>query len=105
MQMRAEDEPVLRTVNAMLFAVMTADLVQLKQYFQISGKAQATGWQLHLVPRDAVLAQWLASVEVQGAQFVQFVQLQEARGDSSEIRIQGASAEQKLSDADAALFR
>ena len=54
---------------------------------------------------DAVLAQWLASVEVQGAQFVQFVQLQEARGDSSEIRIQGASAEQKLSDADAALFR
>ena len=105
MQMRAQDEPVLRTVNAMLFAVMTADLVQLKQYFQISGKAQATGWQLHLVPRDAVLAQWLASVEVQGAQFVQFVQLQEARGDSSEIRIQGASAEQKLSDADAALFR
>ena len=105
MQMRAQDEPVLRTVNAMLFAVMTADLVQLKQYFQISGKAQATGWQLHLVPRDAVLAQWLASVEVQGAQFVQFVQLQEARGDSSEIRIQGASAEQKLRDADAALFR
>ena len=105
MQMRAEDEPVLRTVNAMLFAVMSADLVQLRQFFEVSGKAQASGWQMHLVPRDPMLAQWLASVDLQGGQFVREVKLQEARGDSSIIRIQDAAAEQTLRDADVALFR
>ena len=105
MQMRAEDEPVLRTVNAMLFAVMSADLVQLRQFFEVSGKAQASGWQMHLVPRDPMLAQWLASVDLQGGAFVREVKLQEARGDSSVIRIQEATAEQTLRDADAALFR
>ena len=94
MQMRAEDEPVLRTVNAMLFAVMSADLVQLRQFFEVSGKAQASGWQMHLVPRDPMLAQWLASVDLQGGAFVREVKLQEARGDSSVIRIQDATAEQ-----------
>ncbi|MBF5006422.1 outer membrane lipoprotein carrier protein LolA [Diaphorobacter sp. NR2-3-3-1] len=105
MQMRAEDEPVLRTVNAMLFAVMSADLVQLRQFFEVSGKAQASGWQMYLVPRDPMLAQWLASVDLQGGAFVREVKLQEARGDSSVIRIQEATAEQTLRDADAALFR
>lgn len=105
MQMRADDEPVLRTVNAMLFAVISADLVQLRQFFEISGKAQASGWQLRLVPRDPMLAQWLASIELQGGQFVREVHLQEARGDSSLIRIQGAEAASKLSDAEAAQFR
>ncbi|QIL80963.1 outer membrane lipoprotein carrier protein LolA [Diaphorobacter sp. HDW4A] len=105
MQMRAEDEPVLRTVNAMLFAVMSADLVQLRQFFEVSGKAQASGWQMHLVPRDPMLAQWLASVDLQGGAFVREVKLQEARGDSSVIRIQDATAEQALRDVDVALFR
>ena len=105
MQMRAEDEPVLRTVNAMLFAVMSADLVQLRQFFEVSGKAQANGWQMHLVPRDPMLAQWLSSVDLQGAQFVREVRLQEARGDSSVIRIQDAAAAQSLRDAEVQWFR
>ncbi|MPM39911.1 hypothetical protein SDC9_86547 [bioreactor metagenome] len=104
-QMRAEDEPVLRTVNAMLFAVMSADLVQLRQFFEISGKVQASGWQMHLVPRDPMLAQWLAAVDLQGAQFVREVRMQEARGDSSVIRIRDAAAQQALNDADQAWFR
>lgn len=102
MQLNATDEPVLRTVNAMLFAVMAADLSQLEQHFEISGQASAAGWKLRLVPRDAMLVQWLKEVELQGQQFVQEVRLQEARGDSSLIRIQGAKSERVLSVEDAA---
>ncbi len=105
MQMRAEDEPVLRTVNAMLFAVMSADLVQLHHFFEVSGKAQASGWQMRLLPRDPMLAQWLASIELEGGQFVREVRLQEARGDSSLIRIEGAEAASQASDAELAQFR
>ena len=104
MQMKAQDEPVLRTINAMLFAVMAADLAQLSQYFEVTGQVQASGWKLHLVPRDPMLAQWLQSVDLRGQQFVQEVLLQEARGDRSQIQIQNPSAEQTLRAQDASLF-
>ena len=104
MQMKAQDEPVLRTINAMLFAVMAADLAQLSQYFEVTGQVQAAGWKLHLVPRDPMLAQWLQSVDLRGQQFVQEVLLQEAREDRSQIQIQNPSAEQTLRAQDASLF-
>ena len=104
MQMKAQDEPVLRTINAMLFAVMAADLAQLGQYFEVTGQVQASSWTLHLVPRDAMLAQWLQAVDLRGQQFVQEVQLQEARGDRSQILIQNPAAEQALRAQDASLF-
>lgn len=104
MQIKAQDEPVLRTINAMLFAVMAADLAQLGQYFEVSGQVQGSNWKLHLVPRDAMLAQWLQSVDLSGQQFVQEVQLQEARGDRSQIFIKNPVAEQALQAQDASLF-
>lgn len=104
MQMKAQDEPVLRTINAMLFAVMAADLAQLGQYFEVSGQVQGSSWKLHLVPRDAMLAQWLQSVDLSGQQFVQEVQLQEARGDRSQIFIKNPVATQSLQAQDASLF-
>lgn len=104
MEMKAQDEPVLRTINAMLFAVMAADLAQLSQYFEVTGQVHSIGWKLHLVPRDAMLAQWLQAVDLSGQQFVQEVQLQEARGDRSQILIQNPAAEQALRAQDASLF-
>lgn len=103
-QMRAQDEPVLRTVNAMLFAVMSANLTELAQHFEVSGQVAANGWSLHLVPRDPTLAQWLSAVDLQGNQFVQEVRLQEARGDASVIRILAPVAENALRPQDAAQF-
>ena len=35
-------EPVLRTVNAMLFAVMSANLAELTQHFEVTGQVAAT---------------------------------------------------------------
>lgn len=104
MQMRAQDEPALRTVNAMLFAVMSANLTELAQHFEVTGQVAPKGWSLHLVPRDPTLAQWLAAVDLQGNQFVQEVKLQEARGDSSLIRILAPVAENALRPQDAAQF-
>lgn len=104
MQMRAQDEPVLRTVNAMLFAVMSANLAELAQHFEVTGQVVAKGWSLHLVPRDPTLAQWLSAVDLQGNQFVQEVRLQEARGDSSLIRILAPVADSALRPQDAVQF-
>lgn len=104
MQMRAQDEPVLRTVNAMLFAVMSANLAELAQHFEVTGQVNSKSWTLHLVPRDPTLAQWLSAVDLQGNQFVQEVKLQEVRGDASMIRILSPGAENALRPQDAAQF-
>lgn len=104
MQMRAQDEPVLRTVNAMLFAVMSANLAELAQHFEVTGQVNSKSWTLHLVPRDPTLAQWLSAVDLQGNQFVQEVKLQELRGDASMIRILSPGAENALRPQDAAQF-
>lgn len=103
-QIRAQDEPVLRTVNAMLFAVMSANLTELAQHFEVTGQATPKGWSLHLVPRDPTLAQWLTAVDLQGNQFVQEVKLREARGDSSVIRLVDPVAENAMRPQDAAQF-
>lgn len=103
-QIRAQDEPVLRTVNGMLFAVMSANLTELAQHFEVTGQVTPKGWSLHLVPRDPTLAQWLTAVDLQGNQFVQEVKLREARGDSSVIRLVEPVAEKALRPQDAAQF-
>jgi len=103
-QIRAQDEPVLRTVNAMLFAVMSANLTELAQHFEVTGQVMPKGWSLHLMPRDPMLAQWLTAVDLQGSQFVQEVKLREARGDSSVIRLVDPVAENAMRPQDAAQF-
>jgi len=83
----AKDEPGLRAINEMLFALMAADLQALAQRFRIEGELiGAERWRLVLVPRDAALAQWVTRIELEGDRFVRSVQMQEAQGDSSIIR-------------------
>lgn len=103
-QMNTSEEPALRTVNAMLFAVMSADVQQLEAMFEVSGQIQGQEWTLHLTPKDALLAGWLESIDVQGQAFVRRVVLQEVRGDRSEIHLLDAASSAELPPADAALF-
>lgn len=83
----ARDEPGLRAINEMLFALMAADLQALAQRFQVEGELVGSDrWRLVLVPRDAVLSQWVKRIELDGDRFVRGVRLQEAQGDVSSIR-------------------
>ncbi|QBK05256.1 outer membrane lipoprotein carrier protein LolA [Hylemonella gracilis] len=104
-QLDAREEPGLRAINALLFALMAADLDRLAERFHIEGQAGgASDWRLVLTPRDAALAQWLARVELQGERYVNSVTLTEARGDESVIRFSAQSTAAQLSPAESARF-
>lgn len=104
-KVEARDEPGLRAVNEMLFALMAADLQTLAARFRIEGELQgAAGWRLVLTPREAALAQWLARVELEGERFVRSVKLAEAQGDASVIRFSEHAIAQSLSREEAARF-
>ena len=91
----AHDEPGLRMVNELLFALIRADLAVLTARFYIEGSLQRGDvWQLTLTPRDEMLAQWLTRAELEGDDHVRIVRLDEVRGDSTLIRF----GEQQVGD-------
>lgn len=108
-QLDAREEPGVRAVNALLFALMAADLETLSQRFHIQGTVvgeatAAQDWRISLSPRDAALAQWLSRVELQGDRFVRSATLIEARGDESLIRFSAQATAERLSPAEVLRF-
>lgn len=97
-------EPGLRAVNEMLFALIAADLSALALRFRIDGEERAAGWKVMLVPRDATLAPWIRSIELDGDRHVNGVRITEASGDSSQIRFSRQQAGQALTREEEARF-
>lgn len=97
-------EPGLRAVNEMLFALIAADLSALTPRFRIDGEERGTGWKVVLVPRDATLAQWIKRIELDGDRHVNEVRITEAGGDSSQIRFSRQQAGPALTREEEARF-
>jgi hypothetical protein len=101
--MDAQAEPALRQVNELVFSLLSADLDALATRFSIEGQSVgATGWTLTLTPRDANVAKFLAKATLTGDRFVQSVRIDEARGDSTQIRFSRQASSDTLTPADAA---
>lgn len=96
------EEPGLRAINEILFAVMAADLAVLQTRFTIGGELVGNdAWSLVLLPPDAMAARWLSRVELDGDRHVQRVRFEDAQGDVTEIRFSAQSKAQALSSAEA----
>ena len=100
----AREQPVLRLVNRMLFALMAADLAVLQEGFRDEGLVGATGWRLTLAPRDAPLSQWVSRIDLEGDRHVDSVRLAEPQGDATEIRLSRQSAGEALTADEEARF-
>lgn len=101
----ARDEPGLRAINELLFALMAADLPALVQRFRIEGELQgAEGWRLRLTPREAAVAQWVSRVELEGDHNVRSVRLAESQGDTSNIRFSALATAASLTREEALRF-
>ena len=99
----AQAEPGLRQVNELVFSLLSADLDALSGRFVVEAQAVGTaGWTLTLTPRDANVARFLAKATLSGDRYVQSVRIDDARGDTTQIRFSRQSASEALSAADAA---
>jgi hypothetical protein len=100
----AGEEPALRAISETLFALLAADLPALAQRFLVEGHAGRDAWHLRLVPRDALLARWLARVELEGDRHLRSVRLAEASGDQTQIRLARHAGGTVLAPAEEAQF-
>ena len=102
----AQAEPGLRQVNELVFALLSADIEALVARFVVQVEALGPGgWTMTLTPRDAQLAGFLARATLTGDRFVQGVRIDEARGDSTQIRFSHQRPSAALDAADAARLR
>jgi len=101
----AKQEPTVRTVNAVLFALLAGDFSQLEKFFDSEGTIHDNEWRVTLKARDPGLAKVIGSIALEGGAYVKRVQLQEANGDGTQIVFTAIqTGESAMSADEAALF-
>lgn len=96
-ELDARQQPALRSVNAVMFALMSGDVQALSSQFNVQATREAQGWRLYLTPKSAMLAKAFQSLALQGDRYVRQVEIVEANDDRTHIRFS------ELSDAPASL--
>ena len=82
----ARQQPALRSVNAMMFALVSGDVAALSSRFETQVEAlPGNGWKLALKPRSAALAQAFSRIVLSGDRYVRAVEIEEANGDRTKL--------------------
>ncbi|GAB3745815.1 outer membrane lipoprotein carrier protein LolA [Lysobacter olei] len=82
----ARQQPALRSVNAMMFALMSGDVQTLTARFSVQATLLAdNGWRLVLTPKPGAMAQAFQRVTLEGDRYVRRVDIEERSGDRTQL--------------------
>jgi hypothetical protein len=105
MRLDAKQEPTVRMINGLLFAVLTGDLNQLETRFDLDAAIHNNSWSVALKAREPALAKVIGSITLQGDAYVKNVAISEASGDRTTIIFSAVETGDAAMTADeAALF-
>ena len=105
MRLDAKQEPAVRMINSVLFALLAGDLGQIEKLFDVDGAIHDNSWRVTLKAREPALARAISSVALEGGAHVANITISEASGDRTSIvfsKIQ--TGEGAMSVDEAALF-
>jgi hypothetical protein len=85
LRMDARQEPAVRMINSVLFALLGGDLEPLEKIFQIDGVVQEKSWSVTLKPRDAGFGKVISTIALDGGVYVRRIVISETSGDRTEI--------------------
>lgn len=81
-EMDSRQQPALRTINAVMFALMGGDVAVLAERFEAKATLSPQGdWRLVLVPRADAIAQAFERVTLEGDRHVRRVEMNDRGGD------------------------
>jgi hypothetical protein len=101
---RLRDVPGLAQVSRVLRALFGADTAVLQEHFEITLRGDTAKWELELKPRQAQLAQVITALQVSGGRFVEAIRMEEAGGDTTQIRFRNPQAAAAPDAAELQLF-
>ena len=85
LRLEAKQEPAVRMINSILFALLAGDLGQLEKLFDIEGAAQEKSWSVTLKAREPGLAKAVGSIALDGGVYVHTIVINETSGDRTQI--------------------
>lgn len=87
--------PGLAQIGRIFRAMLGANAVAMREYFNVAVQGDTGKWEIDLKPRQLQLAQFLTGLQLGGGRFVESIRIGEAGGDTTQIRFrntQGAAA-------------
>ena len=85
MRLNAQQEPTLRLIYSILFAVLAGDLGQLEKHFDVDGVVRDGVWSVKLKARDSGVAKVIGAIALDGGAYVKNIAIDEASGDRTRI--------------------
>jgi hypothetical protein len=85
MRLDAKQEPAVRMINGVLFALLAGDLGQIEKLFEVDGAIHDNRWRVTLKPHEPVLAKAISRIALDGGAYVKNITISEASGDRSSI--------------------
>lgn len=85
-ELDARQQPAMRSVNAIMFALMSGDVQVLSSQFNVQASREGQGWRLKLTPKSTMLAKAFESLTLQGDRYVRQVEIVEANKDRTQIQ-------------------
>jgi len=82
--------------NQLFLAVLSGDTQALQRDFELELSGEATAWRLQMTPRGALLKQIFADIQIQGGETVTRIELHEAQGDRTLIRLLDSQTDNAL---------
>ncbi|OWP52676.1 outer membrane lipoprotein carrier protein LolA [Pseudomonas nitroreducens] len=90
--------------NRLFLAVLEGDSSGLQRDFDLALSGEANDWKLTLTPRAVLLKQIFDSIEIAGGELVQRIELHEAQGDRTVLRMSGSQPGDSLTDTERSDF-
>jgi len=91
-ELDGRQQPAMRSVNAIMFALMSGDAQALSAQFVVKVEALPdNGWRMQLTPRSAMLAKVFSTLSLSGDRYVREVQITEANQDVTRIHFAALS--------------
>jgi outer membrane lipoprotein-sorting protein len=89
-ELDARQQPALRAVNEMMFALMSGDVKALAGRFDVQPHLlPGNGWKLVLKPRPGAVAQAFSAITLEGDRYVRRVGIDERNGDRTQLQFSG----------------
>jgi hypothetical protein len=102
MRLDAKQEPTVRMINSVLFALLAGDLSQLENLFEVDGSIHGNNWNATLKAREPALAKAIGVIQIEGDAYVKNIVISEASGDRTSIVFSGMASGAAVLTADEA---
>jgi hypothetical protein len=96
--------PGLAEIGRIFRAILSADAVSLRAYFDTVSSGDAAKWEVTLKPRQAQLAQFLQRLQLTGGEFVESIRIEPGGDDLTRIDFRKSRGDAALSEAETQLF-